>query len=189
MRLLPAAFAAVVTAATLSCGVAAADELPKPSMTGHFSLETVDGKTMTDADFRGKWMLVYFGYTYCPDVCPTVLNEIVLALNELGPLASKVQPIFITIDPVRDKPPVLKKYLESFDPRILGLRGDGDETEAAAKSFHVYYRARTLGNGEYSYDHSGYVYLIDDKGKFVELLTADLPGHKLAAELRKEIKG
>src|SRR4051794_14674648 len=113
------------------------ETLPSPSMTGHFSLQRVaDGKPVTDAQFRGKWMLVYFGYTNCPDVCPTVLNEIGVALNELGPRASKVQPIFITIDPARDKAAVMKKYMSSFDPRILGLRGDGDETEAAAKAFH-----------------------------------------------------
>jgi len=187
MRLLAVALAACLLSAAASAAPAEISELPKPSMTGHFSLETVDGRTVTDEDYRGKWMLVYFGYTFCPDVCPTVLNEVGLALNELGPLATKVQPIFITVDPARDKAPVLKKYLESFDNRIVGLRGDGEETEAAAKSFHVYYRARALENGQYTYDHSGYLYLIDDKGKFVELLTGDLPGHKIATELRKQI--
>lgn len=165
------------------------ETLPSPSMTGHFSLQRVtDGKTVTDAQFRGKWMLVYFGYTNCPDVCPTVLNEMGVALNELGPRASKVQPIFITIDPARDKAAVIRKYLSSFDPRILGLRGDGEETEAAAKAFHVYYRPVSLGNRQYTMDHSGFLYLMDPKGKFVSLLTGNLPGHDIASELKKQIK-
>jgi len=188
MSLLSSLRGAVLAAALLGLSPVGADELPTPSMTGHFSLHTVDGKTVTDASYRGKWMLVYFGYTYCPDVCPTVLNEIGVALNEMGPLAAKVQPIFITIDPARDKDAVLKKYLSAFDPRIVGLRGDGDETEAAAKAFHVYYKAESLGDGQYTYDHSGYLYLIDPKGHFVSLLTGDLPGHDMAKELRKEMK-
>jgi protein SCO1 len=164
------------------------ESLPSPSMTGHFSLHALDGKTVTDSQFRGKWMLVYFGYTNCPDVCPTVLNEMGVALNELGPRAKKVQPIFITIDPARDKAPVMKKYMTSFDPRILGLRGDGEETEVAAKAFHVYYRPVSLGNKQYTMDHSGFIYLMDPNGKFVSLLTGNLPGHDIANELKKQIK-
>ncbi|MBV9570475.1 MAG: SCO family protein [Alphaproteobacteria bacterium] len=164
------------------------ETLPVPSMSGHFTLQTPDGRTVSDANFRGKWLLVYFGYTNCPDVCPTVLNEIGVALNEMGPLARKIQPVFISVDPVRDKAPVLKKYLSSFDPRIVGLRGDGEATEAAAKSFHVYYRPVSLGNAQYTMDHSGFLYLIDPKGKFVTLITGNLPGHGIAQALRKQIK-
>jgi protein SCO1/2 len=168
--------------------MAAALPAAMPSIAGHFELETLDGREVTDANYRGKWLLIYFGYTYCPDVCPTVLNEIGTALNELGPVAGKIQPIFITIDPARDKASVMKAYLKSFDPRIIGLRGDGDEIEAAAKSFHVYYQMRSLGNGQYTVDHSGYLYLIDPRGKFASLLTASLPGHEIAQELRKRVK-
>lgn len=186
MRMLRFAAAAALG---FSFAVAArADELPGPSMTGHFALHSVDGRDVTDASFRGKWMLIYFGYTYCPDVCPTTLNEIGVALNEIGPLAKKIQPIFVTIDPARDGAAVLKKYLASFDPRIMGLRGDGEETEAAAKAFHVYYRARALGHGQYTYDHSGFLYLVDPKGKFVALITANVPGHQMAQELKKDVK-
>jgi protein SCO1 len=167
---------------------AAAPPAQTPIVSGHFELETLDGRTVTEADYRGKWLLIYFGYTYCPDVCPTVLNEMGTALGELGPLAAKIQPIFITVDPSRDKPKVLTQYLQSFDPRIVGLYGDGDQTEAAAKEFHVYYRLRSLGNGQYTVDHSGFLYVLDPKGKFVKLLTADLPGHQMAAELRKAIR-
>jgi protein SCO1/2 len=117
-----------------------------------------------------------------------VLNEIGVALNELGPRASKVQPIFITIDPARDKAPVLKKYISAFDPRIVALRGDGEETEAAAKAFHVYYRPVSLGHAEYTMDHSGYLYLINPKGKFVQLIVGNVPGHDMAKTLRARVK-
>jgi protein SCO1/2 len=163
------------------------ETLPVPSMTGHFTLHTPDGRTVRDANFRGRWLLVYFGYTHCPDVCPTTLNEIGTALQALGRSAGKVQPVFITIDPVRDTPAVLKKYLTSFDPRIVGLRGDGEETEAAAKSFHVYYRMVGRGHGQYAMDHSGFLYLFDAKGRFVQLLSGTLPGHDMAQALRKRI--
>ena len=106
---------------------------PIPAIAGQFDLETLDGREVTDADYRGKWLLIYFGYTYCPDVCPTVLNEIGTALNDLGPAAAKVQPIFITIDPARDKAPVMKAYLKSFDPRIVGLRGDATKSKPRPK--------------------------------------------------------
>lgn len=182
-----AAAALLLLTAVSSAATTVEETLPSPAMTGHFSLHTLDGRTVTNDSFRGKWLLVYFGYTNCPDVCPTVLNEIGVALHELGPLAKKVQPVFITVDPARDKIPVLKKYLSSFDPRIIGLRGDGEETEAAAKAFHVYYRPVSLGNAQYTMDHSGFLYLIDPKGKFSTLLTGNLPGHDMAQTLRKKI--
>jgi protein SCO1/2 len=188
MSLAVIAAIALAAAASFTGAARAAAPAPAPILSGHFELETLDGRTVTEADYRGKWMLVYFGYTYCPDVCPTVLNEMGTALNELGSLAARIQPIFITVDPARDKPKVLTEYLKSFDPRIVGLYGDGDQTEAAAKEFHVYYRLRSLGNGQYTVDHSGFLYLLDPKGKFVKLLTADLPGHQMAAELRKAIR-
>jgi len=189
LRLLGVFALAALSLATPPARAAVEEEtLPSPAMTGHFSLHTPDVRTVTDASFHGKWLLFYFGYTNCPDVCPTVLNEIGVALHELGPLAAKVQPVFVTIDPARDKPPVLKKYLSAFDPRIVGLRGNGEETEAAAKAFHVYYRPVSLGNAQYTMDHSGYLYLIDPKGKFVQLITGNLPGHDMAKTLRKQVK-
>jgi protein SCO1/2 len=190
LRVLCAFVLAASSLAALPARAAAVEEetLPGPAMTGHFSLHTPDGKTVTDRSFGGKWLLVYFGYTNCPDVCPTVLNEEGVALRELGPLASKIQPIFITIDPARDKAPVLKKYISAFDPRIVALRGDGEETEAAAKAFHVYYRPVSLGHAEYTMDHSGYLYLINPKGKFVQLIVGNVPGHDMAKTLRARVK-
>ena len=163
----------------------AVDEEPPAPVNGHFALQTLDGKDVSDADFRGKWLLIYFGYTFCPDVCPTTLSQIGTALDALGPKAKDFQAVFITLDPARDKTQVMKDYMKAFDPRILGLRGEPDDIEAAAKSFHVYYRPRALGNGQYTVDHSSYIYVMDPKGKFAELLTGDLPGHPLVDDLRK----
>jgi protein SCO1/2 len=167
---------------------AAAPAAPPAPLDGHFSLSTLDGRAVTDADYHGKWLLIYFGYTFCPDVCPTTLTQIGSALDALGPQAKEFQPIFITVDPARDKPPVLRDYMKSFDPRIVALTGEPDDIETSAKSFHVYYRPRSLGNGQYTVDHSSYIYVMNPKGKFVELLTGDLPGHPLADDLRKLVK-
>src|ERR1043165_8201901 len=104
---LPVIVAIALAAASLTGAARAASLAPAPILSGHFELEDLNGRTVTEADYRGKWLLIYFGYTYCPDVCPTVLNEIGTALGELGPLAAKIQPIFITVDPSRDKPKVL----------------------------------------------------------------------------------
>jgi len=174
----------VATVIALAPSIAAADNEEVP-VNGHFTLQTLDGKDISDADFHGKWLLIYFGYTFCPDVCPTTLSQIGAALDALGPKAKDFRAVFITLDPARDKTQVMKDYMKSFDPRIQGLRGEPDDIEAAAKSFHVYYRPRSLGNGQYTVDHSSYIYVIDPKGKFAELLTGDLPGHPLVEDLRK----
>jgi protein SCO1 len=158
---------------------------PLPQIGSHFALSNTDGRRVSDATFRGKWLLVYFGYTSCPDVCPTTLSAMALALEKLGPLADKVQPVFITVDPERDTPAIVGEYLKDFDPRFVGLVGSPQEIGAAAQEFHVYYRVRQLGNNEYVVDHSSFIYLIDPNGAFVRLLTGDLPGHQLADELRK----
>jgi protein SCO1 len=179
--------AAIVLAATAMAAAVSETQAPAP-ISGHFVLTATDGSNVTDATYRGKWLLVYFGYTSCPDVCPTVLNEIGTALDALGPLADKVQPLFITVDPVRDTAQSLAAYLGSFDPRIVGLSGTPEQIESAAKSYHVYYRARNLGGGEYAIDHSSFLYVMNPDGGFAELLAGDLPGHKLADELRKLVK-
>ena len=155
---------------------------------GRFSLTATDGRTVTDKDFRGKWQVIYFGYTFCPDVCPTTLADITNALAKLGPRARDVQPIFITLDPARDSAAVLAEYLKAFDPRIVGLRGDPETIQALARQFHAYFRLRGLGNGEYTVDHSSFIYVFDPKGAFVELLTGDLPGHALTDALRKLLR-
>ena len=177
----------VALSAVLVCAAGALAAPPVP-VNGHFELTTLDGRDVTDKDYRGKWLLIYFGYTFCPDVCPTTLNQIGSALDALGAKAKDFQPVFITVDPARDKPQVMRDYMKSFDPRIVALTGDPDNIETAAKAFHVYYRPRSLGNGQYTVDHSSYIYVMNPEGRFVELLTGDLPGHPLADDLRKLVK-
>jgi protein SCO1/2 len=159
-----------------------------PHISGHFALTTPDGRTATDQSYRGKWLLVYFGYTFCPDACPTALNAIATALDELGPLADKVQPVFITVDPGRDTPKVIADFVKLFDPRIVGLRGTPEQTAAAAKEYHVYYAVRKLKGDSYVIDHSAFIYVINPEGAFVQLLTGDVPGHRMADELQRLVK-
>lgn len=177
------AMTAVVITLERTSLLRASPELPQ--IGGHFDLSTADGSRVSERTFRGKWLLVYFGYTSCPDVCPTTLSSMAQALQALGPLADKIQPLFITLDPARDKPEIVGEYANDFDPRFVGLTGNVREIAAAAGDFHVYYVARHLGNNEYVIDHSSFIYVLDPGGKFVRLLTGDLPGHQLADELRK----
>jgi protein SCO1/2 len=185
------AFAKFVFASGLvASGVLASRSAPGApfAIDGRFSLTGTDGRAVTDEDFRGKWQIIYFGYTFCPDVCPTTLAEITNALAELGPRAREVQPIFITLDPARDSAKVLAAYLKAFDSRFVGLRGDPETIQALARQFHAYFRLRGLGNGEYTVDHSSFIYIFDPRGRFVELLTGDLPGHALTDAFRKLLK-
>jgi protein SCO1 len=156
-----------------------------PGIGAHFLLMTSQGRRITDRSFPGQWLLVYFGYTFCPDACPTALNAIGNALDELGPRAAGVQPIFITVDPERDTPQVVADYVKAFDPRMVGLSGTPEQIAAAAKEFRVYYKVRPLGRGEYAIDHSSFIYVIDPQSRVVELLTGNLPGHSVAEELRR----
>jgi protein SCO1/2 len=159
-----------------------------PLISGHFSLQTVAGRAVTEANYRGKWLLVYFGYTSCPDVCPTVLLRVGQVLAALGPLAGRVQPIFITVDPQRDTAKRLATYMAAFDSRVVGLRGAPEQIRAAAREFHVYYRARSLGNAEYTVDHSSFLYLMGPDGQFVKLLADSLPVAQLTDELREALR-
>ena len=189
-----AALAAVVALAGMPGAMHAGDAAPPaepagpPRIGGHFSLTTADGTVVTDRSFPGKWLLLYFGYTFCPDACPTALNTIAEALDELGPLAERIQPIFITVDPQRDTPSVLSEYVKAFHPRLIGLTGSEVQIAAAAKDFHVFYRVRQLGNEEYAIDHSSYIYVIDPDGRVVDLITGNLPGHPVATELKRLIQ-
>jgi len=158
------------------------------SFSARFELQTLDGQQVTDASYRGRWLLVYFGYTFCPDVCPTVLIDVGRALNALGPLADRVQPVFITVDPARDTASHMGQYLRAFSPRIVGLRGDPKQLEITAKQFHTYYRVRNLGNGDYAVDHSSFLYVISPDGHVVKVLPDSLRDQKLAEELRQLVQ-
>jgi protein SCO1 len=137
-----------------------------------FALTATDGTAVTDQNYRGKWLVIYFGFTYCPDVCPTALMEIASALNALGPLAHMVQVVFITVDPQRDTSAVLNDYLRSFDPRFIGLTGTHVQVAAAAKAFHVFYERNDTNDGSYLYDHSAYIYLVDPEGRFAKAINS-----------------
>ncbi len=154
---------------------------------GPFTLSAPDGKTVTDRTFRGKWLLVYFGYTFCPNSCPTMLLEIATALKKLGADAAKVQPLFITIDPQRDTPGVMQQYTQSFDPRIIGLIGTPEEIAAVAHEYGAYYvRQRTgPGGNDYVMDHSTYLYVMNPEGKYVRAFDSGTSGDRIADELRK----
>src|SRR6185503_13240582 len=143
---------------------------------GPFSLIDQDGKRRTDSEFRGKYMLIFFGYTYCPDVCPTTLAVEAEALDQIGARANNIVPIFITVDPKRDTPEKLKSYLSAFDAKppsvrsnFVGLTGTNEEIAKTAEAYRVYYQAHIDGRTQdgYSIDHTGDVYLMDPEGKFV----------------------
>jgi protein SCO1 len=154
---------------------------------GPFSLIDGDGKPVTDQTWRGKYMLVYFGYTYCPDVCPTTLTSVAAALDKLGPKADRIQPLFITVDPKRDTPSVVKQYAAAFGPRVIGLTGTPEQIATAAKEYRVYYAEHRTGPGpdDYSMDHSSVLYLMGPDGRFIAPVRADQDGPEMAAALAK----
>ncbi len=151
---------------------------------GPFALTAQDGRTVTNADFEGRPYLVFFGYTHCPDFCPATLAQISAAFKEMGPDA-KIAAAFVTVDPERDTPQAMKDYLQSFDPRIKGLSGDADQTRAIAQAFKVYFKKEDDGKGGYTMDHTGLVYLMDRRGRFVSALNLDRPAKETADELAR----
>ena len=156
---------------------------------GPFTLENGSGQQVTDRNFRGKYMLVYFGYTFCPDVCPTTLSEVADAMDNLGGKADRLQPIFISVDPKRDTPDVVKHYAAAFGPRLIGLTGTPEQIAAVAKEYRVYYAEHRTGPGpnDYSMDHSSVLYLMGPDGKFVAPIRSDENSTEMAADLNRLI--
>jgi protein SCO1/2 len=154
------------------------------------ALELTDhtGKPRHLEDFRGKAVVLFFGFTHCPDVCPTTLVDVSNALKTLGPDAGRVQVLFVTVDPERDTPDALAKYVTAFDPRFLGLRGDAAATQRAAKEFKIYYEKRKSGDS-YSVDHSGQSYVLDPQGRLRLLVRPDRIAEDLPADLRTLLNG
>ena len=163
----------------------AAGTLLASAIGGPFRLVDQNGKTVTDADLKGKWSLIYFGYTHCPDACPTALNDIAIALDELGPQRAAVRPVFITVDPERDTPEVLKAYVTAFDAPILALTGTPEEIAQAAKGYRVYYAKHPEAGGDYSMDHSSVIYVMDPQGRFTASFTQENSPEEIAARLKK----
>ncbi|MFN7710287.1 MAG: SCO family protein [Holosporales bacterium] len=153
---------------------------------GPFSLIDHTGRARTQADFRGKWMLVYFGYTYCPDICPAALYHMSQALQQLGQYAKLVQPLFITIDPERDTVPHLARYIESYHPQFIALTGTKDQIAAAGEAYRVYFAraSEDRGANDYLMDHSSIVYLMNPEGEFVTHFNHETPADEMAQALQ-----
>jgi len=159
-----------------------------PSIGGPFDLiEATSGREVSDRDFRGKWLLVFFGYTHCPDICPTTLGAIAEAMSELGPLAQRVQPLFITIDPERDTPQILVDYISVFDSRITALTGSSAQMEAAAKAYRISYAKRVVGD-DYYMDHTSVTDVMRPDGSYSSTFLSTDGASEMAARLRKLMK-
>jgi len=153
---------------------------------GPFSLVDQNGTRRRAGDFRGRFLLVYFGYSFCPDVCPTALAAMADALDKL-PKAQRIVPVFVTVDPERDSPRVLKAYLNAFGPRFVGLTGDVKSVAAAARAYRVFYRKHPLAGGGYAMDHSSVIYLMGPDGRYLAHYDASIGSDALANALRKQL--
>ena len=154
---------------------------------GPFQLTDQHGKRIGDTDFRGRYMLIYFGYSFCPDVCPTTLAVIAQALDRLGQRSHQVVPIFITIDPERDTPKVLNDYMKAFGPSFVGLTGSATEIKDVEKRYRVYAVKKPLPGGSYGMDHSSVIYLMGPDGKMVSFYDEAVSPDELAKDLRGKI--
>lgn len=152
---------------------------------GPFTLTDQDGRSRTDADFRGSLMLVYFGYTYCPDVCPLTLATMGAAVDSLGEKGKEIAPIFITVDPDRDTPAKMKEYAARFSPRLVALTGTKDQIAQAAKAYHIYYAKHEDSSTAYTMDHSSIVYLMSRNGKYFTHFSPDTSAQDMAARIAK----
>lgn len=156
---------------------------------GPFSLTTTAGEAVTGESYAGRPMLVYFGFTHCPDICPSGLQVISAALDQLGPSAAKMTPLFITLDPERDTPAKLGEYLKSFHPGLIGLTGSPEAIASAAKAYRVYAKKVMTGPApdDYTIDHTGFMYLMDRDGKFVTHFPHNVSADKLSAAMAAAI--
>jgi cytochrome oxidase Cu insertion factor (SCO1/SenC/PrrC family) len=154
---------------------------------GPFRLIDQNGKAVSDTDFRGRYMLIYFGYSFCPDVCPTTLSVMAQALDKLGGESRRVTPIFITIDPERDTPQVLGDYMKAFGPNFVGLTGNAAAIKDAEKKYRVYAVKKPLEKGGYGMDHSSVMYLMGPDGKMISFYDEAISPDDLAKDLRQKI--
>jgi protein SCO1/2 len=155
---------------------------------GPFSLVNQDGKRVTEKDFLGKYMLVAFGYTYCPDICPGELQVISNSMDQLGAGADKIVPVFISVDPQRDTVKQMREYVKNFHPKIVGLTGTPDEIKKAAKSYRVYYKKENSSGGSgsnYAITHSTFIYLMSPSGKYVTHFNYGITSEELTPKLKK----
>lgn len=191
----------LVLACVLFSAPIAANEVAEPSATeliegllsgrvpvgGPFELTDQTGHRRTDADFHGKLVVLYFGYTYCPDVCPTELQSISLALDKLGAAAEAVQPLFITVDPERDTPARLADFVSSFHPRLIGLTGSLAEIRKTAIAYKTFFAKHNTGTPDYPVDHTGFIYLIGKDGRYLGFLPPGLAPDAIADAIRARL--
>lgn len=163
-------------------------EVPHIALGGPFQLTDQDGRAVTEKSYPGRYLLVFFGFTFCADVCPTTLGELSDVLAQLGPVADKLQPLFITVDPDRDKPEAMKAYTANFDKRIVGLTGTPEQIRQVAKAYRVYY-ARHGEGSDYTMDHSAVVYLMAPDGHFITTLPPDMPPDQMTALIKSKMQG
>jgi protein SCO1/2 len=154
---------------------------PAPIIGGAFTLRDGAGRTVSQADLRGRYALIYFGYTDCPDICPTTLGQMAAALARLGPLADRVQPVFITVDPKRDTPEVMARYAAAISPRLLALTGSAAAIDAAERAYHI--KAVPAADG--ALDHSAVIYLMGPDGRLLAPIPADTPAPEMASAIAR----
>jgi protein SCO1 len=160
----------------------------KASVGGPFELTDHNGRRRTDTDFRGKLVVLYFGYTSCPDVCPTELQAITLALDKLGASADQVQPLFVTVDPERDTPSRLADFVSAFDPRLIGLTGTIPAIRKAALAYRVYFARPATAAENYPVDHTGFIYLVGADGRYLGFLPPGLSPNEIADAIRARLR-
>ena len=164
------------------------EQVAPVSIGGDFTLVDQDGATRHTQDFRGKLMLVYFGYTYCPDACPTALQDMSRAIDLLGEKGDAVQPIFITIDPARDTVEQMKLYASNFHPRLIALTGTPEQIAEAAKGYRVYYeKGKGIDAENYLMNHTGFIYLMGRDDKYLSHFSPDVTAEQMAAAIEKHL--
>lgn len=162
---------------------------PGVSLGGPFTLVDQTGKTVTERDFAGRGMLVYFGFTYCPDVCPTELGTIAAALDAMGPAGERVTPVLISIDPERDTPEALADYVSRFHPRMVGLTGTAEQVAQAARAYRVYYaKVQPRDSSDYLMDHSSFIYFVGPDGRVRSLFRPESTPEAIASTVSAQLR-
>jgi cytochrome oxidase Cu insertion factor (SCO1/SenC/PrrC family) len=158
---------------------------------GPFIMVNQKGETVTEKNFEGRYTIYFFGFTFCPDVCPTELQVLTAALKELGPDAAKITPVFVSVDPERDTPKIIGEYVANFDPRFVGLTGTPEQLATMARAFHVYYKkvADEKNALNYGMDHPSILYLMGPDGKFAKHFPYTTDAKKLALDLKSVLEG
>ncbi len=157
---------------------------------GPFTMINQKGETVTEQNFKGHYTIYFFGFTFCPDVCPTELQVLSAALKELGPDADKIIPVFVSVDPERDTPKIIGEYVSSFDPRLVGLTGSPEQVAKMAKAFHIFYQKvpNPKDSKDYEMDHSSIIYLMGPDGTFIKHFPYSTDAKALALDLKKVLE-